>query len=153
MPSKCLIVSNLSDFFTLISYPHWSHQRWVDIWIFCPVTEGFASNLPLIWNLFFVTSWNKLSEVSRSAGYLSHHNYNDEIKWKHFRVTGPMCGVFTGHLWNPLTKASDTEFWCFHLCATEQTVKQTTEIPVIWDVMAIIVTAVCVMETVAQNIA
>ena len=64
-----------------------------------------------------------------------------------------MCGVFTGHLWNPLTKASDTEFWCFHLCATEQTVKQTTEIPVIWDVMAIIVTAVCVMETVAQNIA
>ena len=26
-----------------------------------------------------------------------------------FRVTGPLCGEFTGHRWIPLTKASDTE--------------------------------------------
>ena len=25
-----------------------------------------------------------------------------------FRVTGPLCGEFTGHRWIPLTKASDT---------------------------------------------
>ena len=30
-----------------------------------------------------------------------------------FRVTGPLCGKFTGHRWIPLTKASDTELWCF----------------------------------------
>ena len=30
-----------------------------------------------------------------------------------FRVTGPLCGEFTGHLWVPLTKASDAELWCF----------------------------------------
>ena len=30
-----------------------------------------------------------------------------------FRVTGPLCGEFTGHQWIPLTKASDTELWCF----------------------------------------
>ena len=30
-----------------------------------------------------------------------------------FRVTGPWCGDFTGHRWIPLTKASDTEIWCF----------------------------------------
>ena len=30
-----------------------------------------------------------------------------------FRVTGPLCGKFTGHRWIPLTKASDTELCCF----------------------------------------
>ena len=35
-----------------------------------------------------------------------------------FRVTGPLCGEFTGHLWIPLTTASDSELWCFFLiCA------------------------------------
>ena len=28
-----------------------------------------------------------------------------------FRVTGLLCGEFTGHRWIPLTKASDAEFW------------------------------------------
>ena len=39
--------------------------------------------------------------------------YDDVIKWKHFRVTGPLCGEFTGPRWIPLTKASDAELWCF----------------------------------------
>ena len=30
-----------------------------------------------------------------------------------FRVTGPLCGEFTGLRWIPLTKASDAELWCF----------------------------------------
>ena len=30
-----------------------------------------------------------------------------------FRVTGPLCGEFTGHRWIPHTKASDVELWCF----------------------------------------
>ena len=30
-----------------------------------------------------------------------------------FRVTGPLCWEFTGHLWIPVTKASDAELWCF----------------------------------------
>ena len=30
-----------------------------------------------------------------------------------FRVTGPLCGEFTGHRWIPHTKASDAELWCF----------------------------------------
>ena len=29
------------------------------------------------------------------------------------RVTGPLCGKFTGHRWIPHTKASDAELWCF----------------------------------------
>ena len=30
-----------------------------------------------------------------------------------FRVTGPLCGEFTGHQWIPHTKVSDTELWFF----------------------------------------
>ena len=39
-----------------------------------------------------------------------------------FRVTGPLCGEFTGHWWIPRTKASDTELWCFFWSAPEQKV-------------------------------
>ena len=39
-----------------------------------------------------------------------------------FRVTGPLCGEFTGYRWIPFTKASDTELWCFPWSAPEQTV-------------------------------
>ena len=55
-----------------------------------------------------------------------------------FRVTGPLCGEFTGHRWTPLTKASDAELWCFLWSAPEQTVEQTIETPVIWDAIALI---------------
>ena len=40
--------------------------------------------------------------------------HDDVIKWKHFRVTGPLCGEFTGHRW-----ASDAELWCFLWSAPE----------------------------------
>ena len=36
-----------------------------------------------------------------------------------FRVTGHLCGEFTGHRWIPLTKASDPELWCFLWSAPE----------------------------------
>ena len=38
--------------------------------------------------------------------------------WNIFRVTGHLCGEFTGPRWIPCTKASDAELWCFSLiCA------------------------------------
>ena len=33
--------------------------------------------------------------------------------WDIFRVTGILCGEFTGHRWIPRTKASDADLWCF----------------------------------------
>ena len=41
-----------------------------------------------------------------------------------FRVTGTLCGEFTGHRWIPLTKASYTELWCFLWSAHEQTLSK-----------------------------
>ena len=35
------------------------------------------------------------------------------------RVTGHLCGEFTGHRWIPGTKASDAELWCFLWSAPE----------------------------------
>ena len=43
----------------------------------------------------------------------------DVIKWKHFRVTGPLRGEFTGHRWIPFTKASGAELWYFRWSAPE----------------------------------
>ena len=37
------------------------------------------------------------------------------------RVTGPLCGEFTGYRWIPPKKASDAELWCFLLSAPELT--------------------------------
>ena len=38
-----------------------------------------------------------------------------------FRVTGSLCGEFTGHRWILLTKASDAERWCFLWIGPDQT--------------------------------
>ena len=38
---------------------------------------------------------------------------------KIFRVTGHLCGEFTGHRWIPHTKASDAELQCFLWSASE----------------------------------
>ena len=34
-----------------------------------------------------------------------------------FRVTGTLCGEFTGHRWIPLTKSSEADHWCTLICA------------------------------------
>ena len=37
-----------------------------------------------------------------------------------FRVTGHLCGEFTGHRWIPCTKASDAELWCLNKRLSKQ---------------------------------
>ena len=65
----------------------------------------------------------------------------DVIKWKHFRVTGPLWGEFPSHQWIPLTMASDAERSCFLWSAPEQTTGQTIETPVISDAITLIMTS------------
>ena len=40
-----------------------------------------------------------------------------------FRVTGPLCGEFTGRRWIPLTETSDAGCWYFLWSPPEETVK------------------------------
>ena len=58
-----------------------------------------------------------------------------------FRVTGLLWGESTGDRWIPLTKASDTELWCFLWSAPVQTGEQAMETPVIWDTIVLIMTS------------
>ena len=46
------------------------------------------------------------------------------------RVTGPLCGEFTGYRWIHLTKDIDAELWCILWSAPEQTFELTIETPV-----------------------
>ena len=57
------------------------------------------------------------------------HLHDDVIKVNIFRVTGHLCGEFTGHRWIPLTKASEAELWCFLWSAPEQAFEQILETP------------------------
>ena len=71
-----------------------------------------------------------LARVSRKFCYcVQWHwhmrgNYSSMMTSSHgsiFRVTGHLCGVFTGHWWVPRTKTSDTELRCFLWSAPEYT--------------------------------
>ena len=59
---------------------------------------------------FFKESFHQASGPSIVT--MSIHFHDDVIKWKHFRVTGHLCGEFTSDRWIPRTKASDAELWC-----------------------------------------
>ena len=48
-----------------------------------------------------------------------HMNMMTSSNWNIFRVTGHLCGEFTGHRWIPRTKTSDAELWCFLWSASE----------------------------------
>ena len=68
-----------------------------------------------------------------------------------FRVTGPLCGEFTGHRWIPLTKASDVELGCFLWSMSEYTVELTIVRLVIWDAIVLIMTSLCCWAAIAAK--
>ena len=73
-------------------------------------------------NHIYTNKWHVMSHPCTqqfNGGMMTSSNGNI------FRVTGPLCGEFTGHWWIPLTKASDTELWCFLLsCLNKRLSKQ-----------------------------
>ena len=60
-----------------------------------------------------ITPWGLKSIIPGRTGviYIRKTLWNGNI----FRITGPLCGEFTGHWWIPCTNASDVELWCFLL--------------------------------------
>ena len=59
------------------------------------------------WSRFRVPTLDVLNCVGRAERYIMMTSSNGKI----FRVTGPLCGEFTGLRWIPLTNASDAELW------------------------------------------
>ena len=52
-----------------------------------------------------------------ASGKTSYRIMMTSSNGKIFRVTGPLCGEYTGHRWIPLTKASNAEIWCVLISA------------------------------------
>ena len=76
-------------------------------WILFPLYRGNQRQ----WGFSQINS----SMKGRSAGvFLLVHVMMTSSNRNIFRITGPLCGELTGHQWNPLTKASDAQLWCFY---------------------------------------
>ena len=71
--------------------------------------------------LCFVLPWYRsvLPEHFMGNSLIMMTSSNGDI----FRITGLLCGEFTGNRWIPRTKASDAELWCFLWSAPEWTVE------------------------------
>ena len=71
------------------------------------------------WIVFHV-----LCMVSCYSAYKNHRRHENVIKWKHFRVTGPLCGEFTTGEF-PTQRPMPRSFGVFfHLRLTERLSKQ-----------------------------
>ena len=67
--------------------------------------------------------WGIVVRNSYIAGFLNTRDQSNFMMTSSngniFRVTGHLCGEFTGPRWIPHTKASDAELWCFLWSASE----------------------------------
>ena len=99
---------------------------------------GFNSNDVLMADRPAILGYIACRWVMTNSVYVCH---DDVIKWSFCRVTGPLCGEFTGHRWIPLTKSQWRGALMFLWCWSEQIIRQTVELLVIWDAMTSIVTS------------
>ena len=75
------------------------------------ITEGMYHSLEMcLLTVYYL--WicvNSMRSTPSTARFPMMTSSNGNI----FRVTGHLCGEFTGPRWIPCTKASDAELWCF----------------------------------------
>ena len=77
--------------------------------------QSLASHLSLIYHLLD-TLMPEQKMVAILKWHFQIHFSSDKMMSSNgniFRVTGLLCGEFTGRRWIPLTKASDAGLWCF----------------------------------------
>ena len=80
---------------------------WLEIW--CMTLKN--NRAPLLCYFKLYASFHSHQWIQ--AGMMTSSNGNI------FRVTGHLCGEFSGPLWIPRTKARDAELWCFLWSAPE----------------------------------
>ena len=73
-----------------------------------PITKNWQTAVVVrhMWVILQKPKWMSIIIMTSSNGNI-------------FRVTGPLCGVFTGHRWIPITKVSDAGLCCFLWSAPE----------------------------------
>ena len=75
--------------------------------------DYFVDSFQLYGGIFLVRSWKCQKSFIMDTAHVSIFIMVTSSNGNIFRVTGPLCGEFTGHQWIPRTKASDAELWCF----------------------------------------
>ena len=106
--------------------------------LFCPAYNA-AKAITISYDHFrivvIVLCVGLLAEIVRNVSvsavsdiYQSGHGSRWRQMETFFRVTGPLRGESTGH------QSSDAELWCFIWSSPDQTIEQTIEARVIWDV-------------------
>ena len=121
----CRVMDCNSIFFhrsMMLPYPVWiQFQHWITVLFFwewgekclAPKIQQLKRELECLpWGLNKIVTWIYLGNFVLTFMMTSS---NGNI----FRVTGHLCGEFTGHRWIPHTKASDAELWCFLWSASE----------------------------------
>ena len=96
---------------TLVAYPN-VNNRWARIWT-CQANIVIL-NSPRI-QVYICVTWIPSHVIEWTGPSFKMTSSNGNI----FRVTGHLCGEFTGPRWIPRTKASDAELWCLLWCAPE----------------------------------
>ena len=93
---------------------------------------SYAENVSIWWRHHALTLWQLVASVPVKQLYMCIINgmplvhglsYNDVIKWKHFSRYWPFVRGIHRSRWNPLTKVSDAELWCFLWSTPGQTVE------------------------------
>ena len=75
---------------------------------------------------YFSDNTGPVNQVLCHSSYITSSSLHSMITSSNgsiIRVTGHLCGEFTGPWWIPSTKASDAELWCFLWSAPEYTVE------------------------------
>ena len=110
----CNIHYSIAANYTKLYIPIYSisHEicRWFCCALFCStfvIKPGYSYHfLPIF--LYCFTGAATAVSVEKSSTIFMMMSSNGDI----FRVTGHLCGEFTGPRWIPHTKASDAELWC-----------------------------------------
>ena len=80
------------------------------------IAHGFRLHRFLLWLEY---RWHPLAYNHGDKTRTLHDTMTTSSNGNIFRVTGHLCGEFTGHRWIPHTKASDAELWYFLSSASE----------------------------------
>ena len=71
-----------------------------------------------------IHQWISFAKASDVQPFILWHHMMTSSNENIFRVTGHLCGEFTGPRWIPRTKASDAELWCFLWSASEKRLRK-----------------------------
>ena len=129
--SAYMAISNIRFFQCIFSTKYLEWRRKLSIALFLNLGPISQSVLVVNWGLVWQKQVSRAGTSNYTPLYLWYvntcpcflyrfwHTHDDVIKWKHFPRYWPFVRGIHRSRWNPRTKASDAELWCFLWSARE----------------------------------